>query len=828
MLKNYLQVALRIIKKDKVISFINIAGLAVGITCFLVAALFILDELSYDKFNKNYNQIYRVLVRQNISGSESTNSKTPGLLGPTLLNKLPETLAYTRIGYFGQYRFRYKDKVFNEWNIYDVDSTFFNVFTFQFIEGNPKTALIQPNTMVITESAAKKYFGNENPVGKTLIIEKSFNANYMNDEKNYRVGTKNFLITGLIRDFPKNSSFRCDFLTSISTYEINKYWLDCWYSTYVVLRKGTNQADYEKKLDKIVYNYVGPLAKRILGVPFEEFTKAGNYYAYRLQPLSSIYLYSQKNYGVDLNTEWSSIKNSNITYVYILSAIAFFILVIAVINFMNLVTARSEKRSKEVGIRKTLGSNRLALIWQFIGEATVMSFLSVLAALFLLEIILPFFNSFTGKELQLSLFGNFYTIPVLIVFILFVGVLAGSYPSFFLSSFKPVQVLKSAQVKGSRKSNFRNALVIMQFAISITLLIGTFIIKNQLDYIQNKNLGFNKEHLFSIMNAGKLGTKLNTFKQELLKNSKILSVTNSSQMFRPGIPGNGYLFNKKYGTDPIGCQFIDVDYDFLKTYRIKLKQGRFFSKAFSTDSSAVLINEAAERIFGDGNPVGKELTRIGKDKWKKTFKIIGVIKDFNYESLHYNVRPLVLHLSSPTQADNYLTIRLATGNPGNTIQFIKGNWNKFSRENDMYYRFVDENIEQLYTTEQRLSILMTVFSLLAIFIACLGVFGLSAFVAEQRTKEIGIRKVLGASVSEIVLLLSREFAVWVLTANIIAWPVAYYIMHNWLQDFAYRVNIGWWVFVLSGGIALLIALATVSFQAVRAAKANPVYSLRSE
>ena len=814
-------------KRDKIFSFINIAGLAIGIVCFLTLALFILDELSYDNYNKNADQIYRVIVKQNINGIESINSKTPGPLGPTLLEQLPETVSYTRIGYYGQYRLRYKDKVFNEGNIYAVDSSVFNVFTLSFIEGDPRTALVNPNTMVITETAAKKYFGNENPLGKTLTVERSFKADYLNQDKGYVDRNENFLITGLIKDFPRNSSFRCNFLSSISTYKINKYWLDLWYSTYIVLKKGTNAGEYEKKLQDIVYNKVGPLAKGILGVTLEDFIKAGNTYAYQLQPLKSIYLYSQKDYGIDLNTEWGDIKNSDITYVYVFSAIAFFILIIAVINFMNLVTARSEKRSKEVGIRKTLGSNKLKLIWQFIGEAILMSFLSVLLAIMLLEIILPLFNSLVGKELKLN-FINFYTIPLLVVFIIIVGILSGSYPAFYLSSFQPLHVLKSNFLKGKKKSGIRSVLVIMQFSISITLLIGTIIIKNQLDYIQTKNLGFNKEHLFSIMNAGVLDKKVHPFKVELLKNSNVLSVTNSSQMFRAGIPGNGYLYNKKYGTDPTGCQFVDVDYDFLKTYQIKLKEGRFFSEAFSTDSSAVLINEAAERIFGDKNPVGKEVTRIGKNEWRKTFKIIGVIKDFNYESLHYNIRPLVLHLHSPTEADNYITVRIASGDPRKTIDYIKNTWDKFAAGDYMYSRFVDENLARLYESEQKTSIITTIFSLLAIIIASLGVFGLSAFVAEQKTKEIGIRKVLGASISEIILLLSKEFAVWVLISNIIAWPVAYYVMNNWLRNFAYRINMSWSVFVLAGLLALVIALVTVSFQTIKAAKANPINSLKYE
>jgi putative ABC transport system permease protein len=828
MFKNYLMIAVRNLLRFKTYSFINIFGLAVGITCFLILTLFILDELSYDKFNKNADQTYRVYVEQNINGIEGNNSKTPGLLGPILMQQLPETASFTRIGYFGQYRFRYKDNVFNEGNIYAVDSTFFDVFTLSFLEGDPETALVHPNSIVLTKTVAKKYFGDENPVGKTLIVEKSYPADYLDREENYVDESKNFLVTGLIEDFPENSHFSCRLLTSISTYEVNEYWLDLWYSTYVVLKKGTDPTAYEDKLKRIVEDKVGPVAESILGISIKEFRDAGNKYTYRLQPLTSIYLYSQKKYGLDLNTEWGDIKNSDITYVYIFSAVAIFILLIAVVNFMNLATARSDRRSKEVGIRKTLGSNKFRLIWQFIGEAILMSILAVIIALALLKIIMPSFNSLAGKELKLDMFGSLYTIPMLIVFVLLVGFLAGSYPALHLSSFSPIKVLKSNYSIGNRKNIVRSSLVIFQFAVSITLLIGTIVVKSQLDYIQKKNLGFNKEHLYCILNGNALRNRIEPFKEELLKNSNITGVTNTSQMFRAGIPGSGYLFNKKVGTDPIACQFIQVDYDFLKTYQIKLNEGRYFSKEFSSDTLSVLINETAARIFGDNEPVGRELTRIGRTEWYKTFKIIGVIKDFNYESLHYQVRPLILHLSPHSQAANVLTIRISSDNLKEAIGYINETWKTFTGGEGMYSRFVDENIARLYESEEKTGIIATVFSILAIFIASLGVFGLAALVTEQRTKEIGIRKVLGASVTEITLLLSREFAGWVLIASIIACPVAYFFMNKWLQDFAFRISIDWWIFVLAGSFALLIAIATVSSHAIKAAIANPVESLRYE
>jgi len=814
MLKNYFQIAVRNLKRDRVFSFINITGLAVGITCFITLSLYIIYEFSYDRYNKKVDQTYRVYVHSNINNIESNNSKTAAPLGAELSREFPEVINYTRIGYFGSHNFRYKDKEFKEWDIYGADSTYFEIFTLPFLYGNPKTALVHPNSIVLTEEMSKKYFGNENPVGKSFIV----------DDKG------SYLITGVMKDFPKNSHFRCSFLLSMSTFPVSKsdYWLNLWYSTYLVLKKGTDPHAFDDKMKNVVLNKVGPQAEAILGVPIKDFFDKGNSYGFYLQPLAYIHLYSQHDYGIDLNTEWSNVDNSDIAYVYIFSAVALFILLIAIINFMNLATARSEKRSKEVGIRKTLGSSKTKLMVQFITESIFMSFLAVLVSVVMIETILPVFGRFIGKELKLDFFNNIYTVPLIILFILFVGILAGSYPAFYLSSFQPSQILKPNSGKRGKKHLLRNTLVIIQFSISITLIIGTLSIKNQLDYIQNKNLGFNKEHLVSINNADALTNQLEAFKNELLKNPNISSVTKSSVMFQSGVPGNGYLYNKQTGSDVISFQYLDVDYDFLKTYGIKLKAGRYFSKDFPSDTSAVLINEAGARECTSENPIGKTLKQIGINGEDKTYTIIGVIKDFNYESLHQMVRPLVLCLNNVRQPGSVLTVRVSSSNFKQTINYIEETWNKLTNNQRFSYNFVDQKLAQLYESEEKTGQITTVFSSLALFIACLGLFGLAAFITEQRTKEIGIRKVVGASIIEIVMILSKEFTKWVILANIIAWPVAYYIMNNWLKNFAYRVNLEWSVFVLSGAIALLIALTTVSFQTIKAAKANPVESLKYE
>ena len=679
---------------------------------------------------------------------------------------------------------------------------------------NPETALVKPNSIVLTESVSIKYFGEDNPLGKTLVAD----------------GSKSYLVTGVMKDFPKKSHFRCGSLISLSTYPINQdqNWLDLWYTTYILLKKDTNPAEFDKKLKNIVMNYVRPQAEKVLGVSFQDFlSNKSNKYDYHLQPLTSIYLYSQRKYNIDPNTEWGNVNNSDIVYSYIFSAIAAFILLIAIFNFMNLATAHSERRAKEVGIRKTLGSDKSKLILQFITESVLTTSFAVILSIVLLEFVIPVFNNFVDRKLSIDYFNNPYTIPLLIIFCLVVGIIAGSYPAFYLSSFQPAHILKSALHK-KRSLSIRSLLVIIQFAISITLITGTIIIKSQLDYIQTKDLGFNKEHLIVINNASVLGSKIKEFKNDILQKSNIISATASSLMFQSGVPGNGYLYNKRTGSDPVAMQFLDVDYDFIKTYQVQIKAGRFFSNEFSTDTSAVIVNQAAVEACNAKDPVGKELCWVNPPDGIKVYHIIGVIKDFNYESLHQKIRPLVLHLSPVRQASTILSLRVKSGGLKEIKESLEKSWHSFVNEEFLNCAFIDQNIERMYNNEEKVSTITTVFSSLAIFIACLGLFGLAAFVTEQRTKEIGVRKVLGASIPEIIFLISKEFSKWIILANIVAWPVAYFVMNNWLQNFAYRIEINWFIFIISGLVALIIALMTISFQTIRTAVANPVNSLRYE
>jgi len=813
MIRNYFLIAVRNIIRDKVFSAINIVGLAVGITCFLALFLFVQDELTFDQpaSADDSNQVYRVYNKVALNGSENTNSKTAQFLGPMLQQNYPEVKCYMRIGYFGPRAFKYNDKLFRTGSIYAVDSTFFKIFALQFIEGDPATALVEPNSIALTETAAKRIFGNENPVGKLLPTESG----------------QNFKVTALVKDFSRKSHFRCDFLESLSTYKVNENWLDNWFSTYLVLQPGTDVAAFENKLQKFVVDNVGPEIQKVLGVSIDQFFRNGSSYSFHLQPFSSIYLYSQRDYGIDLNTEWGDVRTSDITYTYMFAAIAIFILILAVINFMNLSTAKSARRAREVGVRKTFGSARSLLIFQFIGEAILTSSIAMLIAVSLLTLLLPSFNTLLEKDLSLLIINRYWTAPVLIGFTILVGILAGSYPSFYLSAFIPAKVLKGDS-HVSRKSMLRNGLVIFQFGISVCLLIGTFVVRTQLDFVQKKNLGFNKEHLLSIYNIDLLGDHLETFKEELLKNANIVSVSNSSSMFTAGIPGDGYLFNKKTGTDPSLCQFIVVDYDFLKTFQVDLKRGRFFSKEFPSDTDAVVVNEAAVAGFPTDDVIGKELVSLDARSPGHSYKIIGIVRDFNYESLHTKVRPLALHLKKADPSGHVLTVRIASDDMRNTIRYISDTWKEITLTEAMHYNFVDATLARLYIAEQKTNVVSLIFSSVAIFIACIGLFGLAAFVAEQRTKEIGIRKVLGATAGQVVLLLAREFAAWVLISNIIAWPVAWYVMNGWLENFAFHTEMSVSYFLIAGIVTFLIASITVGFHAVKAAQINPAASMKSD
>ncbi len=809
MIKNYFRVAIRNLRNYKAYSAINIVGLAVGIACCIAITLFVRDELSYDRFNEFADQIYRPRLFGRVNGHDMNMAQSPVAMGPAVYHDLPDVVAYTRLIKSGSTMVRYHDKTFSEERFFGADSTVFEVFTFPFVAGNPKTALIQPNTIVITESIAHKYFGNDDPIGRII------NTGKQND----------FVVTGVMKDLPQNSHLHPDFMASLTTSQDsrNPTWLSNNYYTYLLLQKGVNLVEFQKKLDEEVIKYGSPQLKAITGLSLEQFRAAGNKYGFVLEPLTSIHLNSHLDYEIE--------ANGDIIYVYIFSAIAVAILLIACINFINLATARSEKRAKEVGVRKALGSTRSYLVGQFMSESILMSIIAVVLAVGMVELLLPFFNQIANKEMSLHLFSNQSSIPVLVFFAVMVGIIAGSYPAFYLSSFRPIDVLRPEARKGGRKSLLRSGLVIFQFTISIALFVGTFIIFAQLRYIQSKDLGFDKEETIVVNRTNDLSNQLQSFEDELRTNKGIVNLANSN-----GIPGKqgGDNACRLEGTPE--SQYEDIqqmfcDYDFAKTYKLGIADGRFFSKEHPSDSAAVVVNEEVEKSFNAKRLVGRYLVYpgAGPGGTDQKYEIVGVVKDFNYRSLHEPISPLAI-LLFPKQGfiGQFVTVRLVPGDHLSMISFIEKVWKKYAGDEEFSCNFLDDDLQKMYAADRNTNEIAGAFSVLAIFIACLGLLGLAAFVTERRTKEIGIRKVLGASVAEIVALLSKEFIKWVLIANVIAWPLAYYVMNDWLKNFAYRIDMSFWIFFASGVLALLIALLTVSSHAIKAATANPVESLRYE
>ncbi|NQT80062.1 MAG: ABC transporter permease [Candidatus Aminicenantes bacterium] len=803
MIKSYLKIALRNIIKHKGISFINIVGLAIGISCSVLILLFVTNELSYDKFHKKADRIYRLAVRASIGDTKINQTYSSSQTFRMLIEDFPEIETGVKFLNLGSTPVMPDEKTFYESKFFAVDSTFYDVFSVPLIHGNPATVLKDPNTMVLSKNTSLKYFGDINVVGKVIKVDFSSYG-----------GIVAFKITGVSENVPDNSHFHYDLLVSSASFPTfinNTGWSSNNFVTYLLLQEGTSQEWFDEKLKEFTRKHMG-------GERFDEWVAQGNYWEYFLQPITEIHLNS------DLNGEFEA--NGNKTYVYIFSVISIIILLIACINFMNLSTAKSSLRAKEVGLRKVVGSSRKKLIHQFLSEAVLLSFISLALGIIIVECLLPVYRNLIGRQLDIHYFDNFIVIPSLLALGLIVGVISGSYPAFFLSSFKPISVLRGNTGSSKGSSLLRNILVIFQFAISIFLIIGTLVIYQQLKLFQNIKLGFNKEQVLVARNPGALGNNVTPFKEVLRNNSNVIDVSGSNTL-----PGRSFS-NIGFGAEGVEKSFTlnlcVCDYDFLNTLKLEMAQGRFFSREFSTDSHAAILNEKAVKLLDWENPIGKKINNWARNRGN--FTVVGVIKDYHYESLHQEIRPQALFLSGGyyQNIESYISVRLNTENISETVKYIGSTWNDFAPGKPFEYSFLDEDYDNLYINEKQTRKLFTIFSFFAIFIACLGLFGLASFSADQRTKEIGIRKVLGASVPRIVNILNKNFIKWVLIANLIAWPAAWFIMNSWLQNFAYRINLSWWMFILAAILALLIALITVSFQTVKAALKNPIDSLRYE
>jgi len=807
MLKNYLKVAIRNLWKNKSFSAINIFGLAIGIGTCLLITLYVLDELSFDRFNKNSARIYRANVDLKFGGAEQKFAVNCAPLAFTMVKDYPQIENAVRFRNYGPSVVKKGNQNIQEQNVIYTDSTIFDVFTIPIIAGNPKKALTEPNSVVISESIAKKYFGKTDVLGKQLLFD----------------NRKLYAVSGVIKDIPQNSHFHYDFFISLAgdPYSREDNWLSFNFNTYLLLKQGTDPKVIQAKFDEILKKHIFPQAESIMHITADEFKKSGNYINLNLTPLTDIHLKS------DRIGELSA--NSSMQTVYIFSAIAIFILLIACVNFMNLSTARSANRAKEVGVRKVLGTRRSDLINQFLTESVLLSLISFIIALAISLLLLPFFNQLASKHFTLSPFAHPLLLPLLFLFAVAVGLLAGSYPALYLSAFKPIEVLKGKLGAGFKSSYFRSSLVVFQFFISIFLIIGTIVIFRQLNYIQNKKLGFNKEQVLTIKHTYVLDKNAEVFKDEVLKLPGVKSATvsgylpvPSSRSDNPFFP-EGEIDNKK----AVAMQNWSIDYDYINTLGMEMLHGRNFSKAFATDSNSVIINETAARLFGYQNPVGKKISKLIdiNSTSMKNYTVIGVVKNFHFASLRENIGALCMVLDKSTDA---VSFRLSTNNIAGTVKNVEAIWKKLAPGEAFTYSFLNEDFNAMYASEQRTGKIFIVFALLAIFIACLGLLGLVTYAAEQRTKEIGIRKVLGASVSNIAGMLSKDFLKLVIIAAFITFPVAWWVMNKWLQDFAYRINISWWIFIVAGLVAVLIALITVSFEAIKAAVSNPVKSLRTE
>jgi len=806
MLKNLITYSLRSFKRQRSYIIINILGLSVGIACSLLIALFVINEATYDRYNTKKDRIFRLILNGKMGGQEITASATPSPMGSTLVKEFPEVEDFLRMNGRGPTIVEYENQTFTEEHLIEADSSFFNFFSIPVLKGDPKNLLNAPHKVVLSESTAKKIFGDVNPIDKILKIGSD---------------TVNYIISGVMADVPGNSHFEANIISSFLTNPgaNSQIWLSNSISTYILLKPNSSYLKVDAKLTDLLIKYVGPEAQKLFGISFTDFVAQGNKYRFFCQSLKDIHL--------DTSIQQQFKAASDPKYLLIFGSIAILIVLIAAINFMNLSTAQSSRRAKEVGIKKIGGSTRSMLITQFLAESFILSFLSLIIALVFIKITIPYFNNLLGTSLTLGLIAKWYTIPALILFTVFVGLLSGSYPAFFLSSFNPYEVLKG-NIKGSMQNGrLRRVLVVFQFTISILLIIGTLIMYQQIKYMLNKDVGFNKEQLLVINRAGALGTKTKSFKNAVKEIPGVINITSSY-----GVPGrnysnNGYMIEgRKDETFLIQTSYID--YNYLETYGMTLISGRSFNESFTSDQKACLINETAVKDFGINDMEKTRFIQPREDGKIEYLQVIGVVKNFNFESLRNPIGPFMFCLKTDDMLGGYLSVKISSQNYSNTISEIEKRWKEFTTNDPLQYYFVYEDFEQMYIQEKQNARMAVIFSILAIFIASLGLFGLTSFTVEQRTKEIGVRKAMGSSVTGIYIVISKEVIILVSISAILAWPIIYFIAGKWLENFHYRINLGIISFLAGFTIVFGIAILTISYRILNAARVNPAQSLKYE
>ena len=811
MWKKYFTLALRNLLRSKTFSAINILGLAIGIATCVVILLFVKSELGYDGFHEKADRIVRVVFRGSVQGEEMNEAHVMPPVAEALLADYPEVEEATRIRLMGYPKITHGDKSFRNNSAAFVDASFFRVFTFPLIEGNAATALKEPNTVVLSASTAKKFFGEEDPIGRELLMYD---------------GNTALKVTGIMADMPANSHFHFDVLVSMSTFpeSRNPSWMVSEFYTYLLLQPGSDYKSFQEKLPIATEKYLGPQLQEAMGITFDQFRQAGNSIGLFLQPLKSIHLHS--------NMRGELGKGGDIRYVYIFGAVAVFMLLIACINFMNLSTASASKRAKEVGVRKVMGSARGQLVGQFVIESVLLSLMAMGIALGLVQLALPAFNAFSGKHIDLSYLSNLWTLPSLLMVGVVVGILAGIYPAFFLSSYKAISVLKGSPLtisgeKGKSGISLRSALVVFQFSVSVILIIGTMVVYQQLGYIQNKNLGYEKDQVLILPETWQLGDNAEVFKQQLLQDSRIKQVSTSGYLpSGPSYNNNFFVFPDDDVSSQIKTLRYEVDDQYIPTLGLELVEGRNFSEEYGTDDESIILNETAVKALGWENDIlGKTLARANNEGERITYRVIGVVRDFHFRPLHEQISPLVMTKGNSTGA---IIAKVQTEDISGLLDRIKSQWTVLAGDEPFEYSFLDDRFYQTYNTERKMGYIFSFFALLTIFVACMGLFGLATFTTKQRKKEIGIRKVLGAEVATIIGLLSKDFLKLVALSSAIAFPVAWWVMEQWLEGFAYRIDLSVGIYVSAGVIVAIVAFLTVGYEAAKAAWMNPIDSLRNE
>jgi len=805
---NYLKIAFRNIRRQKFYAFINIAGLTIGLVTSLLIILYIVDEFSYDRFHKDADRIYRVNLLARMSGQEFNSAYSSAPVASGFRNEIPGVEQACRIALWEDMPIERGEDLFTEKTVLVADSNLFSFFSFTLLSGDPEEVLSRPNSIVLTETAANKIFGYTG-AGDNICIGQSL-----------EFGTEKLLcnITGICEDPPSNSHFHFSMILSMESwdYSHNPVWVSNSLNTYIKLQEDATRENIESQITELVKKHIGPQAQQYLGISFEEFLDKGGLYGFYLQPLTEIHFSPDP----DLHLE----PGGNMKTIYLLIGIVVFIVIIACINFMNLSTARYSGRAKEVGVRKSLGSTSARLRAQFLTESVLYTLISLLLAQIILLVILPQFNILSGKLLNIKTLFNFYYITAIICLVVITGIIAGSYPAFYLTAFQPIEVLRGRIKAGIKSRGIRRILVIFQFTMSTGLIICTLLINKQLRFIQNKDLGFDKNNLVVIKNAGSLGTNKNVFKEELLKMAEVEDAS-ISNLVPPDVSYSDLFRPVGEDTQERGSNYCIADENLITTLKFTMADGRFFSKDFSSDINGVVINEAAARLFGFDDPVGEKIQTFWKENNEDKREIIGVIKDYNFQSLEEEITSLLIFYG---KEGDHIVVRLTPGDFDRKINLIESKWKSFPESGSFDYSFVTDDFRAKFNKEEQLGSIFLVFTILAIVIAALGLLGLASFTSEQRSKEIGIRKAMGASAGEVVQLLSLEYLNLVFISFITASLLSYLIISWWLNNFAYKVNIGIISFIAGGLITLLVAILSVSYQSFKAASGNPVDSLRYE